>query len=138
MKEFNAQADKALLAMKRRAEKIGIHGVAMVAWSEGRRVDSWSSKMLAVGSPITGLSIAKPVVMENYLAIAYTKASEMASTLKNSGSGVRQPFKGEHGWKGGAMRKVKGGYLFAAFSGGPSADDVKVSRVGLDVLEKMF
>jgi hypothetical protein len=32
------------------------------------------------------------------------------------------------------IAKGKHGYLIAAFSGGPSEDDVKVSRAGLEVL----
>jgi hypothetical protein len=131
-KEFNKLADKALKAMKRRAKKIGIHGVAVVAWSEGRKVKAWTSKMLAVG-PITGESDTDPAGA-NFLGIAYTKASEMADTLKNSGSGVRPPKKGEYGWRGGVVKKLKGGYVFAAFSGGPSEDDVKVAKAGLKVL----
>jgi hypothetical protein len=135
MKEFSDLADEALVAMKRRAKKIGIRGVAVVAWGEGKRVGSWSSKMLAVGGPITGKSDKDPEGA-NFLGIAYTKAAEMADTLKQSGSGVRPPKKGEYGWRGGLVKKVEGGFLFAAFSGGPSADDVKVSRAGLEVLAK--
>jgi len=135
MKEFEKRAEKALLAMKRRAKEIGIRGVAVVAASEGQRVDSWSSKMLAVGGPITGKSDTDPNGA-NFLGIAYTKAAEMADTLKHSGSGVRPPKKGEYGWQGGLVKKVKGGFLFAAFSGGPSADDVKVSQAGLAILTK--
>jgi hypothetical protein len=135
MKEFDKLADEALRAMKRRAEEIGIHGVAVVAWSEGARVESWSSKMLAVG-PITGDSDKDPEGA-NYLGIAYTKAAEMADTLKDSGSGVRPPKKGEYGWRGGVMRQLKNGLVFAAFSGGPSADDVKVSNAGMGVLAGM-
>jgi hypothetical protein len=72
------------------------------------------------------------------LGIAYTKAAEMADTLAHSGGGVRPPKKGEYGWRGGLVKKVKGGFLFAAFSGGPSSDDLKVSRAGLKVLAKML
>jgi hypothetical protein len=135
MKEFNELADNALQAMKRRAKQIGIRGVAVVAWSEGKRVGSWSSKMIAVG-PITGKSDKDPNGA-NFLGIAYTKAAEMADTQAHSGSGVRPPKKGEYGWRGGLVKKVKGGFLFAAFSGGPSADDVNVSRAGLEILAKL-
>ena len=72
----------------------------------------------------------------NLLAIAYSKAAEMADTLQASGSGVRPPLKGEYGWGGGVIAKGKAGYLFAAFSGGSSADDVKAAQAGLDVLAK--
>lgn len=131
--EFNQIADAALLAMKRRAREIGIRGSAVVAWSEGKRVTSWTSKMLVVGGPITGKSDTDPAGA-NFLGIAYTKAAEMADTLRDSGSGVRGPKKGEFGWRGGLIKRARGGYVFAAFSGGPSADDVKVAKAGLKIL----
>ena len=67
----------------------------------------------------------------NLLAIAYSKAAEMAETLKDSGRADRPPMTGETGWQGGVIQKVKTGYLIAAFSGGPSEADVQVSRAGL-------
>jgi hypothetical protein len=71
---------------------------------------------------------------QNLLAIAYSKASEMADTLKPSGSHVRPPLKGEFGWQGGWIAPGKTGHLIAAFSGGRSEDDVKVSKTGVEVL----
>ncbi len=70
----------------------------------------------------------------NLLGIAYTKAAEMADTLRDSGSHVRPPKTGEYGWQGGAVAKGKTGILIAAFSGGASADDLKVSKTGLAIL----
>jgi uncharacterized protein GlcG (DUF336 family) len=58
----------------------------------------------------------------------------MADTLKASGSGVRPPIKGEYGWQGGVIIRGKTGYLIAAFSGGSSPDDVKISQAGLEVM----
>jgi hypothetical protein len=131
--DFNAVADKALLAMKKRAEELSIKGVAVVACSKGRTVKSWSSKMSVVGH-LTAAPSPKSPAGSNFLAIAYTKAAEMASTQMDSGSQVRPPMTGETGWKGGVLVRGKSGLLIAAFSGGPSEDDVKVSRAGLDVL----
>lgn len=71
----------------------------------------------------------------NLLAIAYSKAAEMADTLKDSGSQVRPPMTGEFGWAGGVILRGKTGHLIAAFSGGKSEDDVKVSRAGVEVLK---
>jgi hypothetical protein len=70
----------------------------------------------------------------NLLAIAYSKAAEMASTLKDSGSGVHPVLVGEVGWQGGVVAKGKNGILIAAFSGGRSEDDVEISKAGLKVL----
>jgi hypothetical protein len=130
---FNDVADKALQAMKRRAEELHIKGVAVVACSEGDTVQSWSSKMVVVGHLSSPPSKNDPNGA-NLLGIAYTKAAEMADTLKDSGSHVRPPKTGEYGWQGGVVTRGKTGVLIAAFSGGPSEDDVKVSKAGLAIL----
>jgi hypothetical protein len=134
MKHFDEVADEALRAIKQRAEELNIKGVAVVAGSEGNRVQSWSSKMLVVGALKKGPSRDEPAM--NLLAIACSKAAEMADTLQASGSGVRPPLKGEFGWPGGVITRGKTGYLIAAFSGGSSADDVKAAQAGLDILAK--
>ena len=130
---FEIVADQALQAMKQRAEELKIKGVAVVAYCPGDSVQSWSSKMIVVGH----LS-SEPTKPDdhgaNLLGIAYTKAAEMADTLKDSGSKVRPPKTGEYGWPGGVIVRGKTGVLIAAFSGGPSEDDVKVARVGLAIL----
>ncbi len=129
---FEALADKALAAMARRAGELKIQGVAVVAYVPGEDVREWSSKMLVVGSMTR--SPTENNKGSNLLGVAYAKAAEMAATLKDSGSGVRPPMTGEFGWKGGVIVKGKAGHLIAAFSGGPSEDDVKVSRAGIEVL----
>ena len=134
-KVFYSVADEALAAMQARAAELKIKGVATVSFSEGDSVQSWSSKMLVVGNLKTGPSKNDPLGA-NLLAIAYSKAAEMADTLKASGSGVRPPITGEHGWQGGVIAKGKTGWLIVAFSGGSSADDVKISQAGLDVLTR--
>jgi len=133
---FDKLADKALAAMKARAGELNIKGVAVVAYAPGSTVQSWSSKMLVVGNLRTPTTEKNKG--DNLLAIAYTKASEMAETLKDSGSGVRPPLTGETGWQGGVTSKGKTGQLIAAFSGGASADDVKVSRAGLAILAQQL
>lgn len=129
---FEESANKALQAMKKRADELHVQGVAVVACLEGEPVQSWSSKMLVVGKAKEAPS--KDNAGANLVAIAYSKASEMADTFKNSGSGVRPPMNGEFGWPGGLILKNNGKALIAAFSGASGEDDVKVSRAGLDVL----
>ena len=129
---FDEVADSALASMTKRAQELKIHGAAVVAFIQGDVTQSWSSKMVVVGS-------MKDAPMEkshgnNLLAIAYSKAAEMAETLKDSGHAGRPPMTGETGWQGGLIRKGKTGYLIAAFSGGPSESDLKVSQAGLAVL----
>ena len=133
---FSVAADKALLAMVRRAEELRIKGVAVVAHIEGDSVVAWSSKMRVVGS-IKNAPTDKDKGA-NLLGIAYCKAAEMAESLKDSGSAGRPPMTGEFGWPGGVIAKSKTGYLIAAFSGGPSEDDVRVSRTGLEVLGSLL
>ncbi len=125
-------AVRALAAMKVRAEELKAEGVAVVAWTDGDSVRSWSSRMAVVGSMTK--APAGNDAGANLLGIAYAKASEMAATLVDSGTAARKPMTGEFGWPGGVVRKGETGLLIAAFSGGPSEDDVKISRAGLDVL----
>jgi hypothetical protein len=131
-KIFDEVADSAFMAMTKRAEELKIKGAAVVVYIEGDTTTSWSSKMVVVGS-------MKDAPTEksrgnNLLAIAYSKAAEMAETLKDSGKAGRPPMTGETGWQGGLIKKGKAGYLIAAFSGGPSESDLKVSQAGLEVL----
>ncbi len=133
MNAFNETADEALQAIRQRAEELNMKGVAIVAASQGDRVQSWLSKMLVVGIMKKGPTQDEPEM--NLIAIAYSKAAEMADTLKASG-GRTPPLKGEFGWRGGVIARGKAGYLFAAFSGGRSADDVQAAQAGLDVLAR--
>jgi len=131
-KPFDEVAGRALRAMTLRAEELKIKGVAVVAYVAGESTQGWSSKMVVVGSLKNPPTEKNPGA--NLLAIAYSKAAEMAETLKDSGKAGRPPMTGETGWQGGVIQKGKMGYLIAAFSGGPSESDVKVSQTGLAVL----
>jgi len=129
---FDATADMARKAMKARADELHVSGVAVVAYAPGNSVASWSSKMQVVGSMTQAPSPKDKG--NNLLGIAYAKAAEMAATLKDSGSGVRPPYTGEFGWQGGVVAKGRTGIIIAAFSGGRSEDDVRISKAGLGVL----
>jgi hypothetical protein len=118
--------------MKKRAEELDIKGVALVAYAQGDTVKSWTSKMVVVGNLTSGQGPNQKG--NNLLGIAYSKAAEMADTLKDSGSKVRPAMTGEFGWQGGLVIKGKTGILIVAFSGGPSEDDLKVSHAGMDVM----
>jgi hypothetical protein len=133
--KFDRTADRALLAMEKRAHELGIQGVAVVAYFDGDTVRSWVSKMIVVGSGVEDQP-AQNQKVSNLLAVAYSKASEMADTLKNSGSHVRPPLTGEFGWNGGAIARGKHGYLIAAFSGGKGDQDFSVSTAGIAEMKK--
>jgi len=130
---FDGLANSALMAMKKRADELGIGGVAVVAYFPGDKIQYWSSKMLVIGRMRDEPSDTNKGA--NLIGIAYAKAVEMADTLKNSGSQVRPPMTGELGWQGGVIVRGKNGYLIAAFSGGKSEDDVKVSTAGVEELK---
>jgi len=134
--EFGLVADTALAAMKEKAGSLKIKGVALVAYVPGKDVNSWISKMVVVGN-LTSHSSNTNDPGQNLLAIAYSKASEMADTLQASGSKVRPPMTGEFGWSGGVIVRGKTGYWIAAFSGGKSEDDVAVSQAGLAAIRQV-
>jgi hypothetical protein len=90
------------------------------------------SQMAVVGHMTDHLNGEKG---NNLLGIAYAKASEMANTLKNSGTSGKPPMTGEFGWQGGVVAKTARGTIIVAFSGGKSEDDVQVSKAGLAVLQ---
>ena len=125
---FSGTAERALDGMAKEAAARQMKGVAVIAFVPGDATRSWSSQMRVVDAFVLGQA--------NVLGIAYAKMSEMADTLENSGGGKRPPHHGEFGYKGGAIRKVAGGHLLAAFSGGKDTDDLDVANLGLDLLEK--
>jgi len=127
---FIKYADECLKLISEAANKDSVTGVTMVAFIPGDVAKSWVSKMLVVGR----LADDKA----NFSAIAYAKASEMAVTLKDSGNEDRKNITGEFGWQGGAIAKVNGGYLVAAFSGGTGQQDYDVSKLGLEWLAEKF
>jgi hypothetical protein len=131
---FGKAADLVLSAMKSRAAKLGVTGVAVVAYFEGEDSQAWQSKIIVAGKR-KDLPTAKDPGA-NLLAIAYAKAAEAADSLKPSGSAGRPLMVGETGWAGSDIRKADKGYWIAAFSGGKSEDDVDISNHGLDSLSK--
>ena len=133
VKGMDKAMDEALGAMQARAGTMKVQGVAVVAYFEGDRVEAWSSKMLMVGKLRVEPNGSDKG--SNLLAIAYAKASEMADTLRDSGSGSRPALTGELGWQGGVIVRGKKGYLVAAFSGGRSEDDVAISRAGVEAMK---
>jgi len=79
----------------------------------------------------------------NFIAIVYAKMAEMCDTLQDSGSGVREPLRGELGYVGGAirhLRKLENGvslYCLTAFSGASSEEDLDVSKCGMALVETL-
>jgi len=132
-KKFDALADAAIAAMKKRAAELKVGGVAVVSYAPGESIQGWSSKMAVVGRMKDAPSATEKG--NNLLGIAYAKASEMADTLVDSGTAKRAPMTGEFGWQGGVVARTRTGWVIVAFSGGKSEDDVQVSRAGLEVLK---
>ncbi|MGE5943717.1 MAG: hypothetical protein ACM31G_05185 [Flavobacteriales bacterium] len=129
-KTFIKYADDALALMKQEALNMNIKGVGLIAYIPGNETTSWTSKMIVVKT--TGSE------KQNFIAIAHSKASEMAETLTNSGSKVREPKFGEFGYIGGVIKKIDSGYLLATFSGATGEQDVEVATKALDWLVAKF
>ena len=129
-KIFTQNADQALAMIQEAAEKISIKGVAIIGFIPGEKSESWITKMKVVGHMTNE--------KDNMLGIAYSKASEMADTHQNSGSGLRAVYRGELGYQGGLIQKVNSGYILAVFSGGASEQDLVVAKIGLDWLCKLY
>ena len=123
---FLDNADQSLEAIDKKARELSIKGVAVVAFIPGEVTASWVSKMKVVGTLADERA--------NYLAIAGTKAAEMAVKLQNSGMSNDPPLKGETGYKGGQIEKVKSGYILVSFSGGPSELDLVAGKAGMEIL----
>lgn len=123
-KIFITHADEALQIMKQEAQRMNIKGAGLVCFIPGDATQSWVSKMIVAGA--TGNE------GYNFIAIAYSKASEMAETLKNSGSKVRPVKVGEFDYIGGVIKKVDSGYLLSTFSGASGEDDLAVSQKAMD------
>lgn len=132
-KKFDALAQRAIAAMRQRAAELKVTGVAVVNYAPGETIEGWMSRMAVVGRMTDPPSDAKKG--NNLLGIAYAKASEMAETLKDSGTSGKAPMTGEFGWQGGVIGHGKTGHIIVAFSGGKSEDDVQISRAGLAILE---
>ncbi len=129
-KIFIEQADKSLALIEEAAQKLSIKGVTIVAFIPGDATESWISKMKVVGNLTSNKA--------NLLGIASTKAAEMADTHLDSGSGIREIYSGELGYKGGLIKKVNSGYILAVFSGGSGEQDLEVAKIGLDYLLKYY
>jgi hypothetical protein len=126
-KTFIKYSDEALTIMENRAKELSIIGVAVIGFIPGEQTTSWVSKIRVVNVLYNEKS--------NFLAIALTKASDMAVTLQNSGTiKGRKPLGGELGYQGGLIKKISTGYVFAVFSGGKTEQDLQVAQIGLDAL----
>lgn len=125
-KIFIKYAVECLEIMEAEAQKTAAQGVATISFIPGEETESWISRMKVVGK----LTSEK----HNFLAIAGSKAAEMATTYVASGSKTREPLTGEFGFKGGVIKKLKCGYLVASFSGAPSEIDAEISKAGAEFL----
>jgi hypothetical protein len=128
-KTFTIHADAALQIMKDEAARMNIQGVGLVSYIPGKETQSWISKMIVAGA--TGSE------GHNFIAIAYSKAGEMAETLQDSGSKVRPVKVGEFDY-GGTIQKINSGYLLATFSGASGEDDLAVAKKALDWFSAKF
>jgi len=126
-KSFVKYSDEAMAIMVKKAEELSVKGAAIIGFIPGEKTESWITKMRVVGSFTNAKS--------NLLGIAYSKASDMAATLQNSGTDkTRTILQGEFGWQGGLIKKIKTGYIIAVFSGGKTEQDLQIAQEGLNAL----
>jgi hypothetical protein len=129
-KIFQKHAEDCLEVIERAVREMKVQGVAVVAFIPGDSAESWISKMRVVGTLTNGSA--------NFLAIAYSKAAEMADTYKNSGSGAREPLHGEFGYQGGVIKKVGSGTILAVFSGATGEQDAELAGMGVEWLAEHY
>jgi len=127
---FLKHADQCLLVMDQAAQAISVKGVALVAFIPGDTAKSWISKMKVHEALSNGSA--------NFLAIAYSKAAEMADLYIDSGSGKREPLHGEFGYQGGIIKKVQAGFILAVFSGASGEQDAEIANAGVDWLYEHY
>lgn len=127
---FLAHADHSLGVMESTAMEMSVRGVAVIAFIPGEESLTWISRMKVFGTLADDNA--------NFLAVACSKAAEMADTYMNSGSAGREPLHGEFGYQGGLIEKVGPGYILAVFSGATGEQDTEIARQGLEELKKAF
>jgi hypothetical protein len=129
-KIFIKNGDNCLALMEEAAREMSVKGVALIAFIPGDSTTKWVSKMRVVGALKNNSA--------NYLAIAYSKAAEMADLYKDSGSKTRDPLHGEFGYMGGIIKKVESGYILAVFSGASGEQDAEIANIGVDSLYEYY
>ncbi len=127
---FLKHADYALAVMAEAAGQMSVQGVAVVAYIPPGSKSSWVSKMRVAGAMTNANA--------NFLAVAYSKAAEMADTHQNSGSREKEPLHGEYGYQGGVIEKVNPGFIMAVFSGATGEQDTEIAEKGVEALQRAF
>ncbi len=132
MEDFQTAAEKMIAEMEKHARKLGVKGVIVVASMDNDGL-SWTSQMKAVDKiKVVAEDPAKEKYPgTNFIAVAHSKAAEMADTKLNSGSNVRPAYQGEFGYQGGAIKKIQSGYLLTVFSGATGEQDFEIAMAGM-------
>lgn len=123
--------------MQAEAKRLNIQGAAVVAYVKGAESGEWQTAVRTVGNWIEAPK-QEGARGANLVAIAYAKAAEALRTKKNSGASGAPPLIGENGWMGAAIEEFNGGYVIAAFSGGPSKIDLEVSKKGISFFKELM
>lgn len=123
--------------MQAEAKLVKIQGAAVVAYVKGSESVEWQTAVRTVGNWIEAPK-QEGARGANLVAIAYAKAAEALRTKKNSGASGAPPLIGENGWMGAAVKPFNGGYVIAAFSGGPSKIDLEISEKGIACFKELM
>jgi uncharacterized protein GlcG (DUF336 family) len=137
MENFQVVAGKMITEMENHARKLEVKGVIVVARMDDAGL-SWISQMKAVDTmkaiPENPAKEAYPGT--NFIAVAYSKAAEMADTKLDSGSKVRPPYQGEFGYQGGMVKKIQSGFILTVFSGATGEQDFEIAKAGMNAYQK--
>ena len=136
MENFQVVAGKMIAAMEHHARKLGVKGVIVVASMDAAGF-SWTSQMKTVDTmKDVPENPAKDAYQgTNFIAVAYSKAAEMADTKIDSGSKVRPVYQGEFGYQGGAIKKIQSGFVVTVFSGATGEQDFEIATVGMNAYQ---
>ena len=116
--------------MKKRAETMGIQGVAVASvLNKGEDVD-WIGEMKVVGTPCNFKE------GWNLVAIAWSKCGEAIATEADSGNPEHKKILGECGFVGGAFEEYNGYKMAFAFSGALSEEDLEVAKFGIKLMKE--
>lgn len=122
----------ALDAMKKKAEDMGITGVATASFLDAGEDIDWVGEMKVVGTPY------KLEEGWNLVAIAWSKCGEVIATCADSGNPDHKKIMGEFGFVGGAYGEHKGCKMAFAFSGALSEEDLEVAKYGIEVMKSLI
>ena len=120
---------EALEEMNRKAQSMGIQGVAVASVLNRDETTDWIGEMKVVETPFNFKE------GWNLVAIAWSKCGEAMATGADSGDPEHEKILGECGFVGGAYEEYEGYKMAFAFSGALSEEDLEVAKHGITYMK---